>query len=89
MAEDTHRDIHTHHQEKIIIQDVPIKTGDPQHIEYATTTVDITDYSDKEVKRILWKVDIRLLPMLSFFYLLAFLDRGNSELDRLSPRSIC
>lgn len=84
MADDAQRDIHTHHQEKIFVEDVPSKSHDPEHIEYATATVEITDYTPKEVSRILWKVDIRLLPMLSFFYLLAFLDRGNSKCSRPS-----
>lgn len=35
------------------------------------------DYRDKETKRILRKVDFRLLPMLTLLYVLAFLDRGN------------
>ncbi|KAK4942804.1 hypothetical protein LTR10_017564 [Elasticomyces elasticus] len=34
-------------------------------------------YDDKETKRILRKVDYRLLPMLTLLYVLAFLDRGN------------
>jgi hypothetical protein len=51
--------------------------GDAEHLELETTTVDIPEFSDKETKRILFKLDCRLLPMLSFFYLLAYLDRGN------------
>jgi hypothetical protein len=35
------------------------------------------DYDDKETKRILRKVDWRLIPLLSTLYLLAFIDRGN------------
>ncbi|KAK5700095.1 hypothetical protein LTR97_006230 [Elasticomyces elasticus] len=35
------------------------------------------NYHDKETKRILRKVDYRLVPMLTVLYLLAFLDRGN------------
>lgn len=34
-------------------------------------------YHDKETRRILRKVDFRLLPMLTLLYVLAFLDRGN------------
>lgn len=37
----------------------------------------LPDYHDKEVTRILRKVDYRLVPMLTLLYLLAFLDRGN------------
>lgn len=39
---------------------------------------DLPDYHDKEVKRILRKVDWRLPPVLAVLYLLSFLDRSNS-----------
>ena len=35
------------------------------------------NYDDAETKRILHKVDWRLMPILALLYLLAFLDRGN------------
>ncbi|KAH8162179.1 hypothetical protein CIB48_g6072 [Xylaria polymorpha] len=34
-------------------------------------------YQDKKTRRILRKVDYRLIPMLTLLYVLAFLDRGN------------
>lgn len=37
----------------------------------------LPSYDPTEVKRVLRKVDLRLLPMLTALYLLAFLDRGN------------
>lgn len=37
----------------------------------------LPDYNDKEGKRILRKVDFRLLPLLTFLYILSFLDRSN------------
>lgn len=37
-------------------------------------------YDEKETKRILRKIDIRILPVLTLLYLMAFLDRGNSTL---------
>lgn len=40
-----------------------------------TTTI----YDEVESKRILRKVDMRLLPCLTLLYLLSFLDRGNSK----------
>ncbi|KAF2716611.1 retrograde regulation protein 2 [Polychaeton citri CBS 116435] len=49
-------------------------------VEKQTSGVDASDlpaYDDKEAKRILRKVDYRLVPMLTLLYLLAFLDRGN------------
>jgi hypothetical protein len=36
-------------------------------------------YDEVETKRILRKVDLRLLPCLTLLYLLSFLDRGNSK----------
>lgn len=36
-------------------------------------------YDEEESKRILRKVDQRLLPCLTLLYLLSFLDRGNSK----------
>ena len=35
------------------------------------------DFSDVDEKKVLRKMDIRLIPMLSLLYLLSFLDRGN------------
>lgn len=37
----------------------------------------LPDYNDKEGKRILRKVDLHLLPLLTFLYILSFLDRSN------------
>lgn len=45
--------------------------------------VQLPNYHDKEVRRILRKVDYRLVPMLTLLYLLAFLDRGNIGKVRL------
>ncbi|KAF2093018.1 MFS general substrate transporter [Rhizodiscina lignyota] len=64
--------------EKIIIQEFRTeKDGEPEHIEIVANSVAIPEYTDKEARRIMWKVDLRLIPMLAWFYLLAFLDRGN------------
>jgi hypothetical protein len=35
------------------------------------------EYHDKETQRILRKVDYRLIPLLTFLYVLSFLDRSN------------
>lgn len=35
-------------------------------------------YNDVETKRLLRKVDFRLLPVLTLLYLMSFLDRSNS-----------
>lgn len=37
------------------------------------------DYDEKEAQRVLRKVDLRLVPMLSLLYLVAFIDRSNSK----------
>jgi hypothetical protein len=39
----------------------------------------IIDLPESEEKRILRKIDYRLLPLLTFLYLVAFVDRSNSE----------
>lgn len=36
-------------------------------------------FNDAETKRLLRKVDYRLLPVLTLLYLMSFLDRSNSE----------
>jgi hypothetical protein len=43
----------------------------------------IIELSEKEQRRILRKVDWRLIPLLTFLYLVAFIDRSNSELESL------
>ena len=39
------------------------------------------DYDEGETKKVLRKVDRRLLPVLTLLYLLSFLDRGNGKLS--------
>lgn len=41
----------------------------------------LTDFDQAEVKRILRKIDLRLLPVLTALYLMSFLDRSNSQYD--------
>lgn len=64
-----------------------VENGDPYkhvgniiHQEEAKGLDDsnLPDYQDKEVKRILRKVDWRLPPVLAVLYLMSFLDRSNS-----------
>ena len=40
------------------------------------------DLPEAEAKRILRKVDFRLVPVLSLLYLVAFIDRSNSKFPR-------
>jgi hypothetical protein len=63
-----------------------LKSANPNHLELVESTVEIRDFSSKEAKRILFKVDIRLLPILALFYLLAYLDRGNSMFNCVRMR---
>lgn len=63
----------------------PLKSDDISHVEIGHIGVGdnknsgngLPTYSDQEVKRILRKVDIRLLPMLAVLFLISYLDRGN------------
>ena len=38
---------------------------------------------EKEARRVLTKVDYRLVPILSLLYLVAFIDRSNSEFPNI------
>lgn len=40
----------------------------------------VIDYDGPEARRILAKVDWRLVPVLSLLYLVAFIDRSNSKI---------
>jgi hypothetical protein len=42
-------------------------------------TAGATEIDEKEARRILSKVDYRLVPILSLLYLVAFVDRSNSR----------
>ncbi|PVH16222.1 uncharacterized protein CXQ87_004093 [Candidozyma duobushaemuli] len=39
--------------------------------------VDIEKFSDIDEKKLLWKIDLHLIPLFTVLYLLSFLDRGN------------
>lgn len=56
------------------------KSASSSHREHAPTTEGegyALEFDNVETSRVLRKVDWRLLPVLSFLYLLAFLDRSN------------
>ncbi|KAL4867351.1 hypothetical protein BDV12DRAFT_171507 [Aspergillus spectabilis] len=78
------------------------KLHDPDHVEKVMHTVAIdnmqvlglraedaefyTNYPPEARKRLLWKVDIRLIPMLAVLYLISHLDRaniGNAKIEGL------
>lgn len=80
-ADDKDLSAHVEHTEKKTIVRLEEEGGKGAHhgdLELIESTVELQDFTDKETKRILFKVDIRLLPVLALFYLLAYLDRGNS-----------
>lgn len=60
-------------EEKVVV-DHPEAVDD---VQKDTQSGDI-QFSDAETKRLLKKVDFRLLPVLTILYLLSFLDRSNS-----------
>ena len=37
----------------------------------------LANFPEERKKKVMWKLDIRLVPMLGFLYLIAFLDRAN------------
>lgn len=45
------------------------------------------EIEEAEARRILSKVDYRLVPLLSLLYLVAFIDRSNSKSSRISIRA--
>jgi hypothetical protein len=59
-------------------------------IELHTTNNDMTaddmsflaNFSDEQRKKVLRKLDRRLVPMLAFLYLIAYLDRANIGMFR-------
>ena len=52
---------------------IPHDFGD----EHALDETHQPRYNDEEVRRIRRKVDWRVLPLLTFLYLISFVDRGN------------
>jgi hypothetical protein len=44
---------------------------------------DVTEVSPADARRILRKIDYRLVPLLAFLYLVAFVDRSNSTFLRM------
>lgn len=46
-------------------------------IDHAVDEENQPQYDDKETKKILRKVDYRLMPILTYLYLVSYIDRGN------------
>ena len=43
----------------------------------ANPNVSLESFAHLDIKKILWRIDVRIVPVLTILYLLAFLDRGN------------
>jgi hypothetical protein len=56
------------------LSDAPKKSEIVQ-LEHALTDADHNSFDTKATKRLLRKMDIRLIPFLALLYLLSFLDR--------------
>jgi len=61
------------------VEDVAEKTS---HSSGEIDSQDV-ELDESESARVLRKVDMRLVPILSLLYLVAFIDRSNSEFTRL------
>lgn len=63
------------------------KKGTPTTTVEDVNTVGTTEVVDAETEaRILWKLDRRLVPMISWIYLLNFMDRGENHLHTFISR---
>lgn len=64
--------------EKVIGQEPGLLHGDKTGLASDLEgTGEVLDFSHIDEKKVLRKMDIRLIPMLALLYLLSFLDRGN------------
>ena len=48
----------------------------------------LRDFPAEKKKRLLWKIDIRLVPMLLWLYLITYIDKvniGNAKIEGLLP----
>lgn len=75
----THQQHHRHHTNGSVSSSrSPFPTEKSGHLHHDPewTGADV-DFSHIDGKKVLRKMDLRLIPMLSILYLLAFLDRGN------------
>jgi len=57
--------------------------GEKHEVSDSEVEANAIDYDGPEARRILSKVDWRLVPILSLLYLVAFIDRSNSKLSAL------
>lgn len=73
-----HQHHHQHANGSVSSSPSPLPTEKSGHLHHDPewTGADV-DFSHIDGKKVLRKMDLRLIPMLSILYLLAFLDRGN------------
>lgn len=62
--------------DEVLVQNNDAKDDSSAEIKHEHAAADV-DFSDVDEKKVLRKMDIRLIPMLALLYLLSFLDRGN------------
>ncbi|KAJ7497700.1 MFS general substrate transporter [Mycena latifolia] len=67
------------------LEDVKVKTSADEDLDFAGDSAlpPPPTLSAEEERKLWWKVDMRLMPILSLMYLLSFLDRGNIGNARL------
>lgn len=64
--------------------ELPEKDHRTGHLEYVHEVEPVASYSPTATKRLLRKIDLRLIPFLALLYLLSFLDRTNIGNARLA-----
>ncbi|KAJ5698922.1 major facilitator superfamily domain-containing protein [Penicillium macrosclerotiorum] len=65
-------------ENSVHVEDIPSLSDDEQAF--------LSNFTDEQRKKVMWKLDIRLIPMLAFLYLMAYLDRaniGNAKIEGL------
>jgi hypothetical protein len=46
----------------------------------------LIELPEEDQKKIMWKIDVRLIPLLTILYLVAFIDRSNSRATYYIPK---
>ena len=71
--------------ETVIKDDISSSVVESAEDSFYQEAKNAPEFTDKEKKRLLLKIDLRILPYVSLLYLLSFLDRvniGKSETNR-------
>ena len=87
--ETDYRVAHQHKNGSVSSSPSPLPTEKSGHLHHDPEfTGANVDFSHIDGKKVLRKMDLRLIPMLSILYLLAFLDRGNignAKIEHMLP----